>query len=487
MNRSKKIACLAALGIVAALVIVSVIDHRQLQPYGVPLGAPGATFEVPEGVPFDLMDAKLISTGTLSFLSGDLADLRKPGTQEKLPGAVLDTQIPGRAEELRTRELQLSASAALTAQRLGHAQLGAEMLAASLLRGEKRQYIATLSPSGSVDIQSTLAGGQLQFFTRPGSATVLLNANVSPEDRNIGEPLMYQAFVSSDGGRKWEFDATQKVPAFYTHHGFVSEADGFELRDNRFLVTRNGGRAWAPVDLEKSVWQGTRPGAAQRFKWLVLAAKPGMAIGWSTRWERPNTDTQPEPAWNQTETRRFELRFEQGQPVKVQDIAPVTDITLTDMSAPYDLLRTPDGAATWKLNGRLRYLDPATWQWSQPASVPPIGDVEAWIDTFWVGDGLWVVKVRGNTIWNRAACWMPPFFSKTRNCDLSSASGHFVSRDKGRSWIPFVLNDAPSPNGLPEREIIGWDSLAQKLVVFRSRWRSRAKSTVEMYALPSGT
>lgn len=473
MNRNKKIACIAGISIVAALAVTSVINHHKLKPYGVTLGAPEATFQVPEDVSFDLADARLESIGKLSFLSGELTDLRKPYTQEALPGAVLDIQIPGRMAALH--ELQKSANYAPAAQSPGHAQLGAEMLATGPLRGQRRQYIATLSPDGKVDIQSTLAGEhRLHFSPAPGGAMVLQSVDVSPEDRDNKEPMMRQSFVSSDGGRHWRFDAKHRMPFFYDYQGFTSETDGFALRENQLLVTRDSGLTWRPLDLAKAVWQDAPAhiGVMQDFNWLMLTAKPGMAIGWSTLWERPNTDVnaKSQTAWKQIQTRRFELRFEQGQPASVQQVVPVADFTLADMGGSRDLLRSPDGSATWQYKGYfLRYLNPASWEWSQPMSPPPIGDVDTWIDTFWVGDGLWVIKARGSTI---------------RNHGDSPALSYFMSRDQGRSWTSFVLDDASSSSTPPEREVIGWDAHAQKLVVFH-RQQGRSKATVELYALPS--
>lgn len=475
MKYSIAIAGLAGVGLVTALIVITSIDSDQLKPIGVSL-RPEATFKVPEDEPFDLLDARLQPTRSGSLLSGELFDLRPRDSDAMPPGDVLDIQIPQRAAQLREREISQAAAGTADRPRFG------------LLQGQKRQYIATLDAGGKVNIRATLLADRLDFFTLPGSATMLLDSGESSGDKGSSAILMQQGFISGDEGRSWRFDAAQLVPHSFIVNGFVSQTDGFQLYDDEFFVTRDASKTWQSFDIMAAVWKDTpeQAGIDRRFEWILLPASQGMAVGWSTRWERPaQAANRPEAAWKAGLTRRFEVDFETGKPVAIRQVATASDIDKVPEAPPHTLLRAPDGSVTWKTANQLRYLDPATWRWSPPVAPPPIGDVQSTFDAVWVGDKVWIVKAHGNTLWNRVACWIPPHFSDTRNCDGFSAQNYFVSRDRGRSWTPFFLEGTPSASDAYERRILGWDAQTRKLAVFHRPRSLRDRAAVELYDLPS--
>lgn len=484
----------AAIAFVGMLVTVTVIDQRQMRPLGQPLAPPEIVFKTDAKLPFDITDVEWVDANGVQLLTGTLVDLRQDGDTTSLPGAILDTQVPARAERLRKLGNRMAAESAVGMAAAGHQDLAAQVLMGSLSRGQKRQFIARMTDDGRIDIVASIENDlSLDFVTSPGGKRIAFGSGEFPERVSNEGPSFYTAFVSNDGGRTWKFDPKTTVPSRTDFHGYVSETRAYGV-DYRFgggerevWTTLDGGRSWQNIDLSKAVWPDIpkREHQVPDTRWALLSAPGDKAVGWSTMSLITVDDKGQERSQTPIQARRFELDLS-GSQVAVRNVTATPDAGLTD-EHNYRVVQSESKEALFAIpEGRLRYLDPATRNWTT-STIPDIRGAAPWVgNNVWLGSGVWVVHATGHTAWNIVACYMPPYFSHTRNCGDSSASAYFYSRDKGHSWVPFVLPRSPGEDDYTI-QVIGWDTRRQGLLVLRNDPQNSGRKQVELYRLPANS
>lgn len=468
------------------LVTVTVIDQRQLRPLGQPLAPPEIVFKTDAKLPFDITDVEWVDANGVQLLTGTVVDLRQDGDTTPLPGAILDTQVPSRAERLRELGNRMAAESAVRMAAAGHQDLAAQVLMGSLSRGQKRQFIARMTDDGKIDIVASIENNlSLDFVTSPGGKRIVFGSGEFPEREANKGPSFYTAFISNDGGRTWKFDPKTTVPSSTEFHGYVSETRAYAFdHDRQVWTTFDGGRSWQNIDLSKTVWSdiSEREHQIRDTKWALLSAPGDKAVGWSTMSLITVDDHGEEKSQQLVEARRFELDFS-SSPVAVRNVTATPDAGPAHEQS-YRVLQSDSRDALFaQPDGRLRYFDPTTGNWTTSA-IPDIRGAAPWVDKVWLGSDGWVVHARGDTAWNIVACYMPPYFSHTRNCGYSSANAYFYSRDKGHSWVPFVLPRSPGEDDYMI-QVIGWDTRRQGLLVLRNDPQNSGRKQVELYRLPA--
>lgn len=482
----------AGVAFACLLVVVTVIDQRQLRPLGQPLAAPEKIFKADAKIPFDITDVKWVDANGVRLLTGTLVDLRKDDDATPLPGTILDTLDPSRAERLREQGIRMAADSAVRMAAAGHQDLAAQTLVDRLGRGHKRQFIARMTDDGRIDILASIEDDQsLSLVTAPGGKWIAFGSGEFLKDRPDDSPSFYTAFVSNDGGHTWKFDPKTTVPSSTDFHGYVSETRAYALAtryggEREAWTTLDGGRSWQNVDLSKAVWPDNPAGEHQvrDMHWALLATPAGSAVGWSTMSLITVDDEGQEKSRKPIEVRRFELNLS-GSQVAVRNVAATPDAGPANEPS-YSVLQSDSGDALFaQPEGRLRYLDPTTRNWTT-STIPDIRGAAPWIDTdkMWLGKDVWIVQARGDTAWNIVACYMPPYFGHTRNCGGTSAKAYFYSRDKGSSWTPFLLPRSPGESNYAIK-VIGWDTRRQGLLVVRDDPDNFGREQVELYRLPA--
>jgi len=482
----------AAIAFVGMLVTVTVIDQRQMRPLGQPLAPPKIVFKTDAKLPFDITDVKWVDANGVQLLTGTLVDLRKEDDTTPLPGAILDTQVPARAERLRKLRNRMAAESAVTMAAAGHQDLAAQALMDRLGRGQKRQFIGRMTDDGRIDIVASIEDDlPLHFVTSPGGKWIAFGSGESPERVANDGPRFDTAFVSNDGGRTWKFDPKTTVPSSTDFHGYVSETRAYGV-DYRFggserevWTTFDGGRSWQNIDLNKAVWPDIpkREHQVPDTRWALLPAPGDKAVGWSTMSLITVDDEGQERSRTPIQARRFELDLSSSQ-VAVRNVTATPDAGLTD-EHNYRVVQSDSKDALFAMpEGRLRYLDPATGNWTT-STIPDIRGAAPWVgNNVWLGSDVWVVQAQGSTAWNIVACYMPPYFSRSRYCGDWSAKAYFYSRDKGHSWVPFVLPRSPGEEDYMT-QVIGWDTRRQGLLVLRNDPQNPGRKQVELYRLPT--
>lgn len=481
----------AATAFACLIVVVTVIDQRQLRQLGQPLAAPEKIFKTDAKLPFDIADVKWVDANGVQLLTGTLQDLRQEGDTTPLPGAILDTLLPSRAERLRERNNQMAADSAVRMAAAGHQDLAVQTLMDRLGRGHKRQFIARMTDEGRIDILASIEDDQsLSLVTAPGGKWIALGSGEFPKDRPDDSPSFYTAFVSNDSGRTWKFDPKITVPSSTDFHGYVSETRAYALAtryggEREAWTTFDGGHSWKNVDLDKAVWPDNpaREHQVRDTHWALLFNPAGNAVGWSTMSVITVDDEGQEKSRKPVEARRFDLSLS-GSQAAVRNVAATPDAGPANEPS-YRILQSDSGDTLFaQPEGRLRYLDPTTGAWAT-STIPDIRGASPWIDTdkMWSGKDVWVVRARGDTAWNIVACYMPPYFGNTRNCGGASAGAYFYSRDKGHSWTPFLLPRSPGESDYTIN-VIGWDTRRQGLLVMRRDPENSEREQIELYRLP---
>lgn len=331
----------------------------------------------------------------------------------------------------------------------------------------------------------------LRLRTAPGAKWVAFDSDERDEDRSRSGPRDI-AFVSTDGGSTWTFDPKTKVSSWTEFHGQVSDTDAFTVgggalstersEEERVWVTRDRSRSWQSIDLREAVWpdQQEKENEVLNASWAVLPDPAGNAVGWSSLEAIAIDDQGYAKSTRFVESRRFELDFG-GEQVAVRNVSAAPDWGKKSVSS-YEIVRNASGQALLGYRGGLYHLDPTARQWSKVAT-PDIHGVSSNVyhNGVWLGNDIWIIEASGQTAWNVVACYMPPYFRKTRNCGLSSAHAYFYSKDQGRSWMPFTLPTSPDDFSTPK--ILGWDNQRQGLLVTRSD-PNRPGDKVELYRLP---
>lgn len=476
------------------LVVVTVIDQRQMRPLGESLAAPEKIFKTDAKLPFDIADVKWIDANGVQLLTGTLVDLRKEGDTTPLPGAILDTLLPSRAERLRELSNSMAADSAVRMAAADHQRLAAQILVDRLSRGHKRQFIGRMTDDGKIDILASIENDlPLDLVTAPGGKWIAFGSGEFSEDRPNDSPSFYTAFVSKDSGRTWAFDPKTTVPSSTDFHGYVSDTRAYALAtryggEREAWTTVDGGRSWQLLDLINAVWRDNpaRDHQVRDVHWALLPTPAGNAVGWSTMSLITVNDEGQEKSRKAVEARRFELRLS-GSRVAVRNVAATPDAGPANEPS-YSILKSDSGEALFaQPEGRLRYLDPTAGSWTT-STIPDIRGAAPSIDTdkMWLGKDVWIVKARGDTAWNIVACYMPPYFGNTANCGDMSARAYFYSQDRGHSWTPFLVPRSPGEEDYTI-SVIGWDTRRQGLLVIRRDPDNPGRDQIELYRLPASS
>jgi len=494
-SKNKYFLLLAGAGFAVLAGVITVIDQRQLRPLGETLSAPEQIFKIDGNVPFGITDIKWVNDHGVSLLTGKLLDGRKEDDTTSLPGRVLDLQVPSRAEHLREQQKRMAAASASTMIVAGHQELAAQTLLNFLSRQETRQFIARMEDGGKINILATIqapieSDSDPHLMTAPGGKWLAFDSDEREENNaRIGPNEI--AFVSLDGGSTWKFDPKTKVSRWTEFQGRLSNNNAFTLDKGatersdkeKIWVTRDHGQSWQSMDLRKAVWSDRqeRENEVLDASWTVLPGPAGNALGWSSLTSIVIDDEGNEKSQKFLESRRFELDFS-GKQVVVRNVSAAPDWGKRSLSN-FEIVSNASGEALLSYNGGLYALDPTTRQWAK-ITIPEIHGVSSNVyhDGVWLGNGIWIIKASGQTIWNVVACYMPPYFGNTRNCGMSSAQAYFYSRDQGKNWIPFVLPISSGEESY-STEILGWDDQRRGMVVARKD-SDRLSDNVAIYRLP---
>lgn len=494
--RQKLIAGAVVLAFVGTLVVITAIDMHQQRAMGQSLDAPAKIYSLPADAAASISELRLhnfkgnrLLTGKMSLRGESLAYQDATSDAEEQsppspPGEVLDLQVPKRAERLRESALRNDTTNALKMHSMGHSDLAARMLGAAWARQPTRQFIGELTDDDHIRINASIEGSALDIMASPSGHTLMFDTGEHDRsDSSDNTPFLYQGFLREGAQASWRFVPDVRVPHSFQPGGMFSEEGVYSLEDNDSLWARSSpSHGWHRVKLAAAVWGFKEDDeGAPSLVWILLPGpsdEPARLRGWSRRFTRDLTDGDRYSKLGADDLRSFEVDLSGALPVVGKVIAVENGPDFLD-APTYRMKHAPDGGVLWLTDGTLRYLPNKANQWSEALKIPHINGQHAWIDDFWVDDDIWIADARAQTLWNRAACFMPPFFRNTRNCGGVSAQAFFYSTDKGKSWTPFAL---PSTLEKYSYKVLGWDA-ARKHMLVAARNYGRGDE-VQAYRLP---
>ncbi|MGE8659201.1 MAG: hypothetical protein ACN6O8_20850 [Achromobacter sp.] len=449
---------------VAAIAVTGLLAHGlyQLVPQGQPLTRSEVIGELVGPPLAGYSRTRLYRYGEHQYLTGQLIsgerDLAGLGR-----APVLDALVPEVARgHASPRAAAIPAASALAA---GPADLAQDLLRAGAASREVRNLIYGGRDNGRYALLGSIGGDAgVSLIGTPGQTLYLVTGTLRRAGED-GPPAAWDVLRSDDHGASWRYDPEVTLGPPQRHTMFLSDARAVALEDGadgeRLLVSEDGARHWAGLWLREQVWpdagsddkalHGPADGAGGQpaYGWSLYPVAADRAVGWSWR-ERVASGG----GARRSETRRFEVRFQNGASPALRithDVAPVP--------AQDPLSRPVLGQTEYATHGnRIFRLEPEQGNWHELAATPEVRGRPSWIGQAWFGRNGWVVQTYADHLF--------AFGDYTRT--------YFYTRDQGRSWRPFQL----SPD--QERGLLGLDAAGEGVLVHADR---DGRTLIVRYAL----